>query len=324
MQNGFMLPSRTQDVYFHHVQPGDTLSGIINAYYPDKKNKAQSQLQQVLIDNPGIKNPDLIKPGQLIVLRTAVANMCLTPIDLKETNQVKYLWRTMDPKTKEAIKETSPIFNGLSLGLAGGGTALFTLNNALSSNMSLLRGIPDAYHEYKAGKISKYEFDKIRKLKLNQYTSNIGPAINKIIYGDQKVKDSFKLKPGRSLNATKSMTQHMSKLTSISKSASNGGVVLAGVGLAASCYQITKADTLPEKNEIAVKAISSTVTGAFVGGIATILLVGTPVGWGVIIAVGVGTAITSWGAGELAGSVYKSQFTDTDVVNSLGISRVCN
>lgn len=64
------------------------------------------------------------------------------------------------------------------------------------------------YHQYKAGNISKYEFDKIRKLKLEQYTKNIGPLINKGIYGDTKVKNSFKLPPGRSLNATKSMTQH--------------------------------------------------------------------------------------------------------------------
>lgn len=86
MKSGFLLPSRTQDLYFHHVQTGDTLSGIINSYYPGNMNRVQSHIQQVLIDNPGIKNQDVIKPGQLIVLRTAVANMCLTPIDLKETN----------------------------------------------------------------------------------------------------------------------------------------------------------------------------------------------------------------------------------------------
>lgn len=256
-------------------------------------NKMQAYIQQVLIDNPGIKNPEVIKPGQLIVLRTASTNMCLTPIDLKETNQVKLLWQTMDLNTQKAIKETSPIFNGLSLGLAGGGTALFTLNNTLASNMSLLNGIPDAYHDYKAGKITKYEFDKIRKLKLSQYTHNIGPAINKIIHGDQKIKDSFKLRPGRSLNATKSMTQHLGKLSSISKAASNGGVVLAGVGLAASCYEISQTEAVTEKNEIAVKAITSTGVGAAAGVVASILLVGTPIGWGIILAIGVGTAVAS-------------------------------
>jgi len=72
----------------------------------------------------------------------------------------------MDVKTQTSITETSPVYNGLSLGLAGGGTALFTLNTTLISNMFLLNGIPDVYRDYKAGKITKYEFDKISKLLL--------------------------------------------------------------------------------------------------------------------------------------------------------------
>jgi len=209
MQNGFSLLTQAQDLYFHHVAPGDTLSGIIKSYYPNQINRMQDMIKQVLIDNPSIKDPNIIKPGQLVVLRTAPSNMCL-----------------------------APIYNELSLGLAGGGVGLFTVEKALKTNMSLLKGIPDAYHQYKSGAISKYEFDKIRTSKLNLYTKNIGPVINKGIYGDTKVKNAFKLPPGRSLNATKSMTQHLTKLSRISKTASNGGMLLAGAGLAASCYQM--------------------------------------------------------------------------------------
>lgn len=64
--------------------------------------------------------------------------------------------------------------------------------------------------------------------------------------------------------------------------------------------------------------------GAIAGGIATIMLVGTPIGWGVILLVGAATAATSWAASEYAGSIYKSQFSDVDVVNSLGITSICN
>ncbi|MFK5913448.1 MAG: LysM domain-containing protein [Woeseiaceae bacterium] len=324
MENGFLLPNQSQDLYFHHVTPGDTLSGIINSYYPDQANRMQDKIKQVLIDNPSIKNPDVIKPGQLVVLRTASSTMCLAPIDLNETNKVKHLWSVMSPQTQKAIKETAPIYNGLSLGLAGGGTALFTLEKTLKSNMALLNGIPDAYHQYKSGTITKYQFDKIRTAKLNLYTKNIGPIINKGIYGDAKVKNAFKLPPGRSLNSTKSMTQHLNKLSKISNAVSKGGVVLAGVGLASSCYQVSQAETLPEKNEIAVKAISSTIAGAAIGVVATVFLVSTPVGWGIILVAGAVSAVGSWGAGELAGSVYKSNFSDTDIVNSLGITSVCN
>lgn len=324
MQNGFSLPGQAQDLYFHHVVAGDTLSGIINSYYPNQANRMQDMIKQVLIDNPGIKDPNIIKPGQLVVLRTVPSNMCLAPIELNETNKVKHLWGLMNPATQKAIKDTAPIYNGLSLGLAGGGVGLFTVEKALKSNMGLLNGIPDAYHQYKSGAISKYEFDKARNAKLNQYSKNIGPILDKAIYGDNNVKNNFKLKPGRGLNPTKSMTQHLNKLAKISNAVSKGGVVLAGVGLASSCYQIAKSDTLTEKNEIAVKTIASTTTGALVGAVASIFLVGTPVGWGVILVVGTVTAATSWGAGEVAGGLYKSQYSDVDVVNSLGINKICN
>lgn len=190
--------------------------------------------------------------------------------------------------------------------------------------MSLLRGIPDAYHQYKSGAITKYEFDKIRTSKLNLYTKNIGPIINKSIYGDLKVKNAFKLAPGRSLNATKSMTQHLTKLTKISNAVSKGSSALVVVGLASSCYQIAKAETLTEKNEIAVKTIASTSAGVFAGAVATVFLVGTPVGWAVVLGFGIGSALVSWGASEAIGSVYKSQFADVDIVNSLGITQICN
>lgn len=95
----------------------------------------RSQIEQVLIDNPSIKNADVIRPGQLIVLRTASANMCLAPIELNETNKVKHQCTKMSPATQKAIKEAAPIYNGLSLGLSGGGTALFALEKILKSNI---------------------------------------------------------------------------------------------------------------------------------------------------------------------------------------------
>ena len=45
---------------------------------------------------------------------------------------------------------------------------------------------------------------------------------------------------------------------------------------------------------------------------------------GVVLAFGIGSALVSWGASEAIGSVYKSQFADVDIVNSLGITQICN
>ena len=89
------------------------------------------------------------------------------------------------------------------------------------------------------------------------------------------------------------MSRHLNKLSKITNEASKGGVILAGVGLAASCYQVSEDETLAEKNEFAVKTIASTGVGTVAGSIATVRLVGTPVGWGIILAVGVTSAAIS-------------------------------
>jgi len=325
MKNGFLLPSQNQDVFFHHVSSGDTLSKIISEYFPDNTYGMDLYIQQVMADNPEVINADLIKPDQLLSLRAPNPNMCLAPLDQKESEYVKELWRTMDTQSQTAIKDSSPYYTTLSLGISGGGISMFTLEKTLVSNMSLLNGIPDEYQNYKQGKITKYEFDKLRKAKLDQYTRNVGPAINKMIHGDKRITTNFKLQPGRSLDATKSMTQHMDKLTKVSKVASRGGLVLTGVGLAASCYQISQADTQVEKNEIAVSTIAGTVAGTGVGIVAGIFLAATPIGWGIILAVGTASVLTGMATGEAAKYAYKNtKLGQVDIVDSLGINKVCN
>jgi len=120
------------------------------------------------------------------------------------------------------------------------------------------------------------------------------------------------------------MQQHMNKLTKIAKVASKGSIVLVGVGLAASCVQITNTKTRLEKNEIAVETIASTVVGGFGSVVAGVFLLTNPVGWGVILAVGAATTFTSIGVGKAASYFYRStDFRKVDLVNNLGIDKVC-
>ena len=84
----------------------------------------KQHIEQVMLDNPEVKNPDKIKPGQLIALRTVPSGIRRAPIEPVETRKVKHLWSLMNPDNQKAIKETAPIYNGLTQGLAGGGTAL--------------------------------------------------------------------------------------------------------------------------------------------------------------------------------------------------------
>jgi len=89
MPNGFTLPTKEQALFFHHVVPGDTLSGVITTYYPGSINRMKQYIEQVMLDNPEIKNPDKVKPGQLITLRTIPSGMCVAPIEPLETRKVK-------------------------------------------------------------------------------------------------------------------------------------------------------------------------------------------------------------------------------------------
>ena len=321
---GFVLPAQQQDYFFHHVQPGDTITGIISEYFIDKAHGMQSHIQQIMLDNPEITNPDFIKPGQVIVLRTPATDMCLAPIDFKEMDYVKTSWNTLDERTKQAVKATSPWYNRLSLGLAGGGAALFTLENTLSSNMILLNGVPDAYANYKAGTITKSQYDYIRKTRLDQYAKNIGPAIKKLIYGGEKPHKTVRMKlVADPLAATKPVREHMNKLTRISKAASRGGLVLTGVGLAASCYQISQTESRVEKNEIAVATLASTIVGTGAGYAVGVVLAATPITWGVVLAIGVGSVLAGISAGNIAEHLYKMSSTKPDVINSLKIDKVC-
>ncbi|VAW52675.1 hypothetical protein MNBD_GAMMA07-2781 [hydrothermal vent metagenome] len=238
--------------------------------------------------------------------------------------EVKQLWRLMDNMSQENIKQTSGIYNSLSLGLSGTGIALFTLEHTLKTNMSALNGIPDDYARYKRKEITKYQFDKLRTSKLNSYAHRIGHGIETLIYGEGEIKEAFKLTPGRSLDATKPMVHHLNKLKTLGKAAEHGGTLLMGLGLAASCFEIMDTESLPDKNEIAVKAITSTVVGVGAGYLIGAILIGTPVGWFVALGWGLVSAGISMGAGDIAGSYYKSNHTDVNVINALGISRVCN
>jgi len=52
MENAFALPLKSQNLIFHHVQSGETLSGIIEQYHTDKITKYAVLMQQVLAYNP--------------------------------------------------------------------------------------------------------------------------------------------------------------------------------------------------------------------------------------------------------------------------------
>ncbi|VAW55724.1 hypothetical protein MNBD_GAMMA07-2401 [hydrothermal vent metagenome] len=121
MENAFVIPAKSQNLIFHHVQSGDTLSGIINQYHTDKTTKHSVLMQQVLADNSNITNANHIQVGQLVAIRTVAPQMCMGAIEPSAVSEIKQLWQLMDGISQDNIKQTSGIYNSLSLGLSGTG-----------------------------------------------------------------------------------------------------------------------------------------------------------------------------------------------------------
>jgi len=325
MNNTLVIPGKKDAYYFHRVLPNDTLSQLIADYYGVGWSGAQPHLQTVMQDNPEITDPDRIKPGQLIMLRESLMGGMCEAINLAESQQFKARWQSMDHYAQQAVINTSPWYPMISASTASAGSTLFALEKTLRSNLPLLNEIPQKYEAYKAGKISKGQYDYFRQRQLKQYTRNIGPMIKQSVYGTQTPRQVMRIDRSKPIpRSTLSMQQHMDKLSRTAKIASRGSIVLVGVGLAASCSQIANTKGRLEKNEIAVETIASTAAGAIGGVAAGVFLVSNPVGWGIVLVVGAATAIASIGAGHAMGEIYKStDLKKIDLVSGLGIDKVC-
>jgi len=99
---------------------------------------------------------------------------------------------------------------------------------------------------------------------------------------------------------------------------------VAGEGeLDAACAQIANTIDRKEKNEVFVDTVFSTFAGAGTGYLVGAFLISNPVGWGTALVLAVGTAAASWTMGKAAVVAYDKWGNKVDLVNGLGIERVC-
>jgi hypothetical protein len=115
-------------------------------------------------------------------------------------------------------------------------------------------------------------------------------------------------------------TQHLKKLAAVAK---HGGIVLTGVGVAASCMQIADADTTKEKNEIFVETVASTAVGFGSSLLVGLFLVSNPVGWGTALVLATGTVALSYASGKGARVAYDQYGSRIDLVSGTGVDSVC-
>jgi hypothetical protein len=176
--------------------------------------------------------------------------------------------------------------------------------------------------DYKTEKITKGQYDARRKKALDQFKENIGP-MKKLLFGNHTPHQSIRIARAGAIPATAHITQHANRLKRLGAASKHGGIVLAGVGLTATCIQIANTTDTKEKNEIFVETITSTTVGVLLGRVVGLFLVSNPVGWGTAIVLAVGSVATSYGLGELARIAYDKSGAEIDFVKGIGIDRIC-
>jgi len=307
----------------YRIKPGDTLTSIIASEYGTNSNYQNEIIKQIRADNPEITDPNIIKVDQLILLNQYSPNSPFTSIQASsDIDNAKANWTTTGFQTKNAMIEISPIYNYLTLGSLGVGANLAAVTNLFKSNTYILNDIPQAYTDYKSGKITKGQYDYLRKQRLDKFKKHLGP-VQKLLYGNNTPHEVFKISRKSGIKATQNMTQNIKTLSRVADIASKGGLVLAAAGIASSCHQIANIPDRVQKNVIAVETGTSTIVGSVSGVIVGVVLLTTPVGWTAALVIGIGSALASYGIGKSAGKVYDKFFRSYDVVDTLSIDKVC-
>ena len=313
----------------YRVKSGDTLAYIISRFYDTApgSNQYRYRIAQIMKLNPHVINPDRIYAGDFLILAAeSGTEMCTTEDKGKEifSPPLPSLVLPSVPVDSDAdFWALSWLANHSNYLVLPGSTLLGAKSNLLSGgNIGLVENVSDLYAEYKAGKISKPQYDYQRKKSLDLLRKNIGP-FEKLLYGDKTPHQVVRIARGGAIPATARIAenaQHLKKLASLAKS---GGVVLTGVGVAASCMQIADASSTQEKNEIFVETLMSTSMGVLGGAMVSLFLISNPVGWGTAIVLAAGSVAASYAAGKAARVAYDASGAKVDFVTGSGVGNIC-
>ena len=328
--------SSNPPVYYNYiVKSGDTLSGIIHKMYgqsPSSPGYHQS-LNFLLSLNPQIKNPNSIYPGNIIHLGlipeshqkvgrvTAQSHTPLQPSGIKIPQNATPV--KVSPQDADCFWALAWLENNSNDFVIPGSIMTGATSNLLSpGNTSLITKISDLYAEYKKGIITKGQYDYQRKVVLEQLKKNVGP-MEKLLFGNKTAREAIRIARGGGVPTTAFIERNFQRLSRVASYGKYGGIVLTGVGLAASCAQIANTKDKHEKNEIFVDTMASTIVGAGTGVLVGIFLVSNPIGWGAALVLAIGSAAVSYTAGKVAVATYDAFGNQIDIVNGVGVDKVC-
>lgn len=323
-----MLTNATanQDTVLYHVQPGDSLSKIIRQYYgPINPQQQNAIISQIKSDNPQITDPNKIYPGQVFLLdipeqsssanvfRQAPPLMCTGKEEIRPFMQA---WHKATPGERDWMSVSAPWI------LGAGSSSLSMINNTFKSNTPTLVEMVENYTSYKENKMTRGQYDFKRQKLLGKLKAKLGPT-QTLLSGNKSANEVLRISRAKGKIPTVKIDQQISKMASMSKHASKGGVVLSVVGLGIACHSIANTDNKQEKNEIFVESISGFGGGIIYGAVASVFLIGTPIGWVAALAIGIGGAVTGFGAGKFVRHLYTTSGSKVDLVSASGVKHIC-
>lgn len=332
------------------VQPRDTLSKIVTQFYgiPYGGNEYQAAIKMVKALNPEIKDPNKIRVGQLIKLNSKLtpeqtALLCSVPDDFYKEQELAQSSGFIQTPTKhflspqpnshrfyprnsmeqEAYSKLAWMTENYGLLTAPAAGGLSTLNGITNVQVtSTIDEISRHYNDYKKGVITQNQYNYRRRLAVQDLSRRLGP-FERHLFNGFTAPEALRINRFKAIPATRDIARHSNRLARLSRLASNGGIILTGIGVVAGCHQIAITQDNHKKNEIFVE----TVGGAIAGGLSSVAIglvfMSTPMGWAAILALGTAAALGSYAAGKGAVKFYNSRGDKLDLVEISGAGNIC-
>jgi hypothetical protein len=317
----------SDDTVFYQVKSGDSLSAIIKQYHGNISLQQQkSILNKILADNPEIKNPNVIYPGQIFALDVpqnycAFPGLPKMPTIQADVQEVKVIKQTLQ---KTTVQESSLLSAIAPIMLGSGSSSMMMINQTFKTNTPLVAEMVENYNDYKANNLTKGQYDYRRNTLLNRLKTKLGPT-NILLNGTKSPNEVLRISRKKGSLPTQTMTQQINRMNRLSKIASRGGIVLSVAGLGVACHQISNTDNNQTKNEILVESLGGLGGGIVFGAMSalTVMLMATPVGWTAALVIGAGSVLSSYGAGQLAKNVYSTSGTHIDLASATKVAELC-
>ena len=324
-----MIPQNSTniDTIFYDVKSGDSLSSIIRMYYGRVTLQQQKKIiENIMLENSEIKNPNLIHPGQTLVIDIPQQYCAIESLPVPSVIQVdKETEKTLKETVKKATPQEMKLMSALAPVMLGtGATSMTMIKQTFQSNAPLLGEMAENYNDYKADKITQGQYNYRRRKIISKFDSKMGP-IYRLLNGNKTPSELLRISRKKGIAPTHIINNQAKRMNSLAKLASRGGTVLTVAGLGVACHQIASTDDKQKKNEILVESLGGLGGGILYGfGVsAVILLMATPVGWIAALAIGVGGAAASYGSGFLAKRFYTLHGTNIDFATMTNVNTIC-